>query len=151
MSVHALIFVSVFIALLVGHYIGDFWLQTSRQATDKALKNWRGRLACARHAIALAITKAAILAITVIVTELHVSIAAVTLALVVDAVSHYWADRRTTLQKLADIFGKGGFYTLGKPRPGRDDNPVLGTGAHALDQAWHITWIWIAALIVAIA
>lgn len=150
MSDHALIFACTFAALLVGHYIGDFWLQTRRQAVDKALKGWRGRIACVRHVTTLVISKAVILAITASVTDLHVSIVAITTALAVDAASHYWADRRTTLKKLAEALGKGDFYSLGAPRQGHDDNSSLGTGAHALDQTWHIAWIWIAALIAAI-
>jgi hypothetical protein len=44
--------------------------------------------------------------------------------------------------------GKGEFYRLGAPRRGRDDNPTLGTGAYALDQAWHVGWLFISALII---
>ena len=71
------------------------------------------------------------------------------LALGVDAASHYWADRRYTLRGLAGRLGKSEFYELGAPRPGRDDNPCLGSGAMALDQAWHIGWLFVAALILA--
>lgn len=149
--IHAVVFVSVFIALLVGHYIGDFWLQTATQAENKALKSWRGRFACAQHAATLALTKIVILDITAIVTEIHIPIAAAAIAIIIDAISHYWADRRTPLKKLADMLGKSNFYTLGTPRPGHDDNTSLGTGSHALDQSWHIAWIWIAALIIAAA
>jgi len=35
------------------------------------------------------------------------------------------------------------------PRPHRDDNPTLGTGAYALDQSFHIFWLIIAALLIA--
>ena len=38
---------------------------------------------------------------------------------------------------------------LGAPRPGHDDNPSLGTGAYALDAAWHHGWEAAAALILA--
>jgi hypothetical protein len=70
--------------------------------------------------------------------------------LAVSAGSHYWADRRSTLAALAELVpGKGSFYRLGTPRPGRDDNPTLGTGAYALDQAWHTGWLLIAALVIA--
>jgi hypothetical protein len=47
------------------------------------------------------------------------------------------------------IPGKGEFWHLGAPRPGHDDNPCLGTGAYALDQSWHIAWLFISALVIA--
>jgi hypothetical protein len=68
----------------------------------------------------------------------------------VSAVTHYWADRRTTLARLADALGKGGYYRLGAPRPGRDDNLSLGTGAYALDQSWHWLWLGVAATVTAL-
>lgn len=148
---HAIIFTSAFIALFVGHYLADFWLQTASQAEDKARPDWRGRFACLRHVATLTITKATILGITAAVIGLRISITAACIALIIDAASHYWADRRVTLKKLAELTGKYSFYRLGSPRPKQNDNPVLGTGAHALDQSWHITWLWIAALIIAAA
>ncbi|MEV0404982.1 hypothetical protein [Actinoallomurus sp. NPDC050550] len=76
---------------------------------------------------------------------------------VISAVTHYWADRRSTLRGLAEKLGKTAFYRLGAPRTGtdkdgkeRDDNPSLGTGAYALDQSWHKLWILIAAIVTAI-
>jgi hypothetical protein len=35
----------------------------------------------------------------------------------------------------------------GRRYPGRNDNPVLGTGGYA--QSWHIAWLFIASLIIA--
>jgi hypothetical protein len=81
------------------------------------------------------------------VLNLHLHPVALVAALLVDAVSHYWADRRVTLARLAERIGKGEFYRLGAPREGHDDAPHLGTGAYALDQSWHIAWLFIAALI----
>lgn len=94
-------------------------------------------------------TATGFLALAVSRTGLEVSVTRCVLALLVSAVSHYWADRRTTLARLAALLGSADFYQLGQPRPGRDDNPSLGTGAYALDQSWHIAWLFIAALIIA--
>jgi hypothetical protein len=60
------------------------------------------------------------------------------------------ADVAVVWAALAALIGprKHAFWRLGAPRPGRDDNPVLGTGAYALDQAWHTGWLFIAALII---
>jgi hypothetical protein len=63
--------------------------------------------------------------------------------LAVNAVSHYWADRRSTLAGLARVAGKGGFYGLG-------DGGVApaGTGAYAMDQAWHVGWLVVSVLVM---
>lgn len=55
------------------------------------------------------------------------------------AVTHYFADRRTPLRKLAARTGSGGFYRAGEG---------LATGAALLDQAWHWWWLFVSALIV---
>ncbi|SEG90968.1 hypothetical protein SAMN04489712_1282 [Thermomonospora echinospora] len=59
-----------------------------------------------------------------------------------DGISHYWADRRTTLLRLARLVGKGEFAELGDGAAA-----PAGTGAYALDQSWHIGWLFAAALI----
>ena len=55
------------------------------------------------------------------------------------------------IAKLAALIGKREFVTFGAPRPGRDDNPSMGTGAYALDQSWHWLWLGVAALVTAVA
>lgn len=117
----------IFAALYAAHQIGDYWLQTSAQAEGKSHKDAAGRLACARHVVTMTVCKTAALSI------LHVSGRRVewrraVLALAADAASHYWADRRATLEGLAGklggtvIPGKGEYYRAG--------------GAPFLDQAW---------------
>jgi hypothetical protein len=99
----------------------------------------------------MTMTKIVALVLVTIVTGLDTSPVWVVVGLAVDAVSHYWADRRTTLEKLAGIIpGKAKFYQLGKPRPDHDDNFCLGTGAYALDQSFHIGFLFIAALIISV-
>jgi hypothetical protein len=150
------LFAVAFATLYAGHQVGDIWIQTHRQALGKALAGWPGRRACAAHVITLTAVIAAALVTSVKVAGVHPRPLAVIIALAVNAVSHYAADRRTPLRKLADalgatiIPGKGEFYRLGSPRPGHDDNPTLGTGAFHLDQAFHIAWLFIAALIITI-
>jgi hypothetical protein len=151
MPAHALIFACVFAALYAAHHIGDQWIQTHTQACTKGGPGWIARLACVRHTATITATKIIALIITTAVTGLHISLAFTTLGLALDAASHYWADRRTTLAKLAALLNKGDYYRLGAPRPGHDDNPGTGTGAFHLDQSWHIAWIWITALIIASA
>ncbi|MER7659796.1 transcriptional regulator [Streptomyces albidoflavus] len=152
----AALFAAVFIALYVGHTVGDHWVQSSCQAATKGLPGWSGRLACGRHVLGLTLTKAAVLAPVALVLGLSVTVLGLVAGLSVDAASHYWADRRTTLAKLAATCGKAEFYSLGTgahpAHPVTEEGrpaATLGTGAYALDQSWHMLWLGVAALIVA--
>lgn len=162
-SVHlfqAITFLVVGYVMLITHEVADHWVQTSWQAGNNGLhgdKKWTGRLACAKHVASYTFCTAFAVGVMWHVFGLHMSWTGFALGQAVSAVTHYWADRRTTLQRLAETFGLGGFYRLGAPRVGqdkngksRDDNPSLGTGAYALDQSWHKAWIMIAAVITAI-
>ncbi|MEU3078751.1 transcriptional regulator [Streptomyces laurentii] len=149
-------FAAVFIALWIGHSVGDHWVQSSCQAAYKGLPGRAGRLACTKHVLCLTITKAAVLAPVALALGLHLSAAGLLLGLGLDAASHWWADRRTTLAALARICGKGEFYTLGTgAHPAHpvtaEGKPAatLATGAYALDQSWHTAWLGAAALIIA--
>ncbi|WP_405647297.1 transcriptional regulator [Streptomyces sp. NBC_00019] len=142
-------FAAVFVALYVAHSVGDHWVQTSHQSAHKGRPGWVGRLADARHVATLTATKLIVLLPVVWLLDLHVSVPGVVAGLGIDAVTHWWADRRTTLAWLAKVTGKGEFYHLGSPRADRDDNPHIGTGAYALDQSFHHLWLLIAALITA--
>ncbi|MGP3914281.1 transcriptional regulator [Nonomuraea sp. 10N515B] len=143
-------FAAVFAALYAAHTVGDHWYgQTHRQAVGKGARTAEGRRHCLGHVLLLALHKAGALAAVCAVTGLRLPLLWVAAGLLVDAVSHYWADRRYTLAWLAERTGKGDFYQLGQPRPGRDDAPHLGTGAYAMDQSWHVAWLFVAALIIA--
>ncbi len=145
-----IVFSAGFAALFAAHQVGDHWVQSSCQAAAKGGDSWRARIACAKHVTSLTVTKLVFLTPIVLVLGMTVHPLAAATGLLVDALSHYWADRRTTLARLADRVGKGEFYQLGTPRPDHDDNPSLGTGAYALDQSWHIAWLVAAALILSI-
>lgn len=133
------------------HQLGDHWIQSDHDAQAKGRPGWDGRRACATHVATLTITKVIGLGLMLAVTGLRPAGWALVLGLAVDAGSHYWADRRTTLARLAELVpGKAAFWQLGAPRAGHDDNPSLGTGAYALDQSWHIGWLFIAALLIAL-
>jgi len=133
-------FAAVGFTLLAAHSVGDHWVQTHRQACTKGAPTQAGRAACAWHVATLTATKAAALLAMELVTGLRLAAVAVLVGLAVDAASHYWADRRTTLARLAEAAGKGDFYRMGEG---------LASGAYALDQSWHIGWLFITALIIA--
>lgn len=149
-------FAAVFVALYVGHSVGDHWVQSSCQAADKGKPGWVGRLADARHVLSLTLTKMILLVPVVLLLDLRVSALGLVLGFTVDAVTHWWADRRTTLAWLAKVAGKGEFYSLGTPAhpaapatAGGGYAPTLGTGAYALDQSFHHVWLLVGALIIA--
>lgn len=143
------VFAAVFVALYAAHHVSDHWVQTHAQALAKGGPGWAGRLACARHVVSMTIIKVILLTLTASITGIPVTLWHAVIGLVLDAVSHYWADRRTTLARLAARTGKTPYYALDAPRPGHDDNVTTGTGAYHLDQAFHIAFLWAAALIIA--
>ncbi|MFL4497636.1 transcriptional regulator, partial [Streptomyces sp. VTCC 41912] len=143
----AAVFAAVFVALFVAHSVGDHWVQTSHQAAHKG-ENDRapgqssraGRIACTLHVIGLTITKGIALAAVVWALDLPVTVTGVAAGLGVDAATHWWADRRSTLAWLAKVTGKTEFLSLGTPahpaHPVTAEGgyaPTLGTGAYALD------------------
>lgn len=140
-------FAGLAVALLVAHQIADHWVQTEHQANTKGQHDNAGRLACARHVASYtAVTSLSVLAIWG-AFQLNISWTGFFAGQMVSAVTHYWADRRFTLARLAALTGHAGFYMLGQPRPGCDDNPSLGTGAYAMDQSWHWGWLGVAAFL----
>lgn len=146
-----LTFTVVFIALLVGHEVGDHWTQTKDQANGKGEAGWPGRLHCAAHVATYTATQLVAIAAVWLFLDVPVSPAGLAAGLAVSAVTHYIADRRTPLRRIAAWISptKLAFYELGTPRAGRDDNPSLGTGAYVLDQSWHKAWLFVSALVVA--
>ncbi|MGW7108804.1 transcriptional regulator [Streptomyces xanthophaeus] len=152
---HAATFSTVFAALYVAHSVGDHWVQSSCQAADKGKPGWTGRLADTRHVAGLTVTKLLVLLPVALLLDLHLTAAGLAVGLGVDAVTHWWADRRSTLAWLAKVTGKGEFYSLGTPA--HPVHPVtavgtpaahLGTGAYALDQSFHHVWLLVAALVI---
>ena len=126
--------------LLAAHYVGDFWVQTDHQAQTKADKTAGGWASLVLHVATYTLTAAVMLSITTLVLGLGWSPARIALGLGVSAVTHGWADRRRPLAWLARVLGKSRFYDSGV-------QPV-GTGAFQLDQAFHIFWLYVAALII---
>lgn len=140
-------FAATFAALYAAHQIGDHHVQQDRDACDKGKPGAVGRKACARHVASYTATAVVALAVTNRVTGAGIKPGRALAALAFSAATHYVIDRREPLRKFAEATGHGGFYQLGQPRPGRDDNPSLGTGAYALDQSLHTGCLFVAALI----
>lgn len=142
------------------HGIGDHWIQTDKCAQAKSAPGTSGRLACAWHVLTyIATMTGAVVAAAagvalavglgpagtwILLSPMHLVI-----AMTLTAVTHYIADRRTPLRRLAAATGHRRFVELGLPREGRDDLPTLGTGMYALDQSAHIGLLLPAAVIIA--
>jgi len=163
---HPAVFAAVFAALYAAHEVGDHWVSTNQgamrkgltkdQATAAGLHRHAGPRACAVHVASYTATAALFLLALAWRTGLPLDPTRTAVALAVSAGTHYWADRRRTLRwlcrsldRLFPTLGKETFYDLGAVRPGHDDNPSLGTGAYALDQSFHVLWLFAAALTVA--
>ncbi|MEO3750149.1 DUF3307 domain-containing protein [Streptomyces sp. B6B3] len=143
-------FAAVFATLFVAHSVGDHWVQTTPQARNKGRPGWPGRLAGVRHVVGLTLTKLLLLALVAVVLSLPLTTTGTCVGLAVDAYSHWWADRRSTLARLAQLLGKGEFHALGSTVTDSHGRPShLGTGAYALDQSWHHFWLLVAALLIA--
>lgn len=143
------VFAATFATLFVAHQVADHWVQRESEAANKGKPGWVGRISCASHVLGYTGTAGLLLAGLVVASGIHLSHWRLLVGLLVSAVSHYVADRRTPLAKLAHWTGHDQFYRLGAPRQDRDDNPSLGTGAYALDQSFHYLFLFVAALIIA--
>jgi hypothetical protein len=171
-------FAVVAVTLLIAHSVADHWVQTGAQALDKGLPGRPGRRACAAHVLTYTLTTTAAVGAVWWLFALPVTWWGFAAGQVVSAGTHYWADRRFTLEWVTTIapfrwMGKHEFYRLGAPRqvlaydsndvavelrrtnkpwegPGPWDNPTLGTGAYALDQSWHIGWLGVAAVVTVV-
>jgi hypothetical protein len=118
----------VLATMIVAHYAGDYWVQSDRQATKK--EHDAGQ--CLLHVLTYCLTQMLFLWVLTLVTGWQPSMWGVGGALAVTAVTHYVADRREPLRRLATLLGKGGFVERG--------------GLPLLDQAWHLMWLFPAAL-----
>lgn len=156
------------LALYAGHHVGDYWVQSDHQARNKGDVGTEGVLACLLHVAGYVATQLGFLVALALVTDFRPGPWALLAGLAVSGVTHYLADRREhglMFWLARHIPGKAAFLELGKPRVHRVmaaenpddpmivtklDNPTLGTGAWALDQAWHVFWgVFVTALVIA--
>ncbi|ONI82991.1 hypothetical protein ALI144C_18255 [Actinosynnema sp. ALI-1.44] len=134
-------FAASFVALLAAHQIADYWVQTDHQATNKGrhgsrAENAAGRAACVAHVISYSAVSTAAVAGIGRALRLGASWRGILAGQAISAVSHYWADRRFPLRRLAGRIGKLDYHDRG--------------GNAMLDQSWHIGWLTLAALATAV-
>jgi hypothetical protein len=136
----------VAVALYAAHPVADYWVQTSHQALLKGEPGPVGRWNCAKHVATYTVTCLVVLDVLFLATGWQPHLWALLAGLGFNAVTHYAADRRTPLRRLARLVGREEFWEVGTDA----DKPCLGTGALALDQAFHQACLFVAALIIAI-
>lgn len=152
MNAAATRFLITAIALYAAHEVGDELVQTGHQAQAKGDPGWRGRLACAGHVATYSATGA--LAIFAASRRLGVPMQrrALLAGLALNAATHYVADRRTPLRRIAELIGSGDYVrcaTVVRTPGGEAQDTGPGTGLFHLDYAWHYGWIFLSALVAA--
>lgn len=137
----AVTFAAVLPGLLVAHAVGDRWLQTDHQAVTKGHAGHIGRIACASHVLTYTAVTALVTGILWVALGLSVSPAGFLAGQAVSALTHYWIDRRVTLAAFVARYTPWNrtYYTQ-----------VPG-GAEHLDQSAHMVWLFVAALLTAVA
>jgi len=129
-------FAALFVALYVAHTIADYWVQTDWQARTKGTAGMLGRIACTLHVATYTATLLIVVVGVAYRLDVDLSPARVGLAIAVSAITHYIADRRTPLRRLAVALRHSGAW--------------LDQGGLALiDQSWHVGWLGVAALVIA--
>jgi hypothetical protein len=139
-------FAVVLPTLLVAHHVADHWVQTDEQARDKGRRDVDGRLACAAHVATYTLTTLLFVVAVWLLFDLPISSAGFLLGQMVSAATHYWADRRFTLEWLVQRWpfsrmGKHDFYRLGQPRKVRavicsvpDSEPPAGRMVELIEE-----------------
>jgi hypothetical protein len=137
-------FATIFAALLVGHYLGDYFVQTDYQAQYKGKRGTRfldrlGRWNCAKHAVTYTATLAAVLGAALAVDGVEADARALLViwsGLILNGITHYIIDRRWTLEALARLMGKGRWIDNDPEALPKFDQAahivILGGVAHAM-------------------
>ncbi|MFJ7909835.1 hypothetical protein [Kitasatospora sp. NPDC096204] len=137
-SIRAARFAAAYALLRSAADVADHWIQTDHQATTKGLPGAAGREACAAHVASYVAVQGAALLGGARLLGIRLRPGPVAAALALSAVTHYVADRREPLRRLADATGKGDFARLA-------DHGL--NGGYLLDQAWHHAAETLAALV----
>jgi len=128
-------FSAIFVMLYIAHMIADYWVQTDWQAKRKAIVGAAGRIACSIHVATYTATLAIVVVVVSYRLDMDLSPVKVIVALAVSAITHYIADRRIPLRRLAVACRHSGAW-------------LDGGGLALVDQAWHLGWLGVVALII---
>ncbi len=157
----------VFATLHAAHQVADHWVQSDHQARHKGDAGLMGHWACFNHVFSYFTTQVVFLAVVQVIFHVNVVTPWSLLILIGNGATHYFVDRRKPLVWLAGKVPGNTLHLLGVPRQhlvevrydhagnvmtgtAPIDSPCLGTGAYALDQSWHVGWLWVTTLAIAV-
>lgn len=137
-------FGTIMAALIVGHYLGDYFVQTHVQAANKGrrgtrVENFAGRIHCLWHAWTYTLTLIGVLWAVLAVSGVEQDVRSHLImcgVLVLNGVTHYVIDRRWTLEAFARFIGKSGWI---------DNDPEA---LPKLDQAAHLVLLGAVAFVL---
>lgn len=129
---------TVFVALVAGHYAGDFLVQTDHQSAHKAERSWRGVRAMYGHLIGYLACQSAALVLLQL-SGIKMPAPAAYAALAFSVITHGFIDRRWPVVWWGEHTGSAAFVAA--------DNPVHGR-MH-VDQAMHFVCMFLAAVVFA--
>lgn len=144
----------VFCAMLAGHFVGDHWVQTSKQAVKKSIAANGKACAiwhCAKHVTTWSAVVLGCVAGAGVWLNLPLRPGWLLAAIMINAVTHFVADLRAPLIWLAHRLCRTAYMThVQVVRPaGVDTGGGPGTALFWLDQSWHIFWAFVAACVAA--
>lgn len=152
MTSRAAKFAAVAAVLYAAHQIGDHPVQNGGDSQHKQEPGLDGRRACRRHVATYTITTGLAVGVANAALGLNLTWPGIVAGQAISAFTHYPVDRGAPLRRMAARIGKldfiEGITVVRQPGfPADDRGP--GTGSYALDQAWHIGWLAVAALVTA--
>ncbi|MFJ5232369.1 hypothetical protein ACIQBJ_21045 [Kitasatospora sp. NPDC088391] len=128
-------FATVYALLRASADVADHWIQTDHQAATKGQQDGvagqsaaAGRRACAAHVASYTAVQGTALLLANRAFELGLRPSRIAAALLLSAATHFVADRRELLRRLAHATRGGRFVDLA-------DGGL--NGAYLMDQAWH--------------
>lgn len=134
------VFAAVFIALYVGHMLGDHVVQTDHQAAHKSGPGLLGWGALLTHVGTYGLTQTLALSAAGVVLDVPATGLGVTLGVAFSMATHGFIDRRWPVQWLCRHTGSEAFGKLA----GHGLN-----GAYLVDQTLHIACLFVSALLIA--
>ncbi|MET9399286.1 transcriptional regulator [Kitasatospora sp. NPDC002965] len=132
-------FAATYALLRAAGAVADHWIQTSEQSVTKGKPGHEGRAACAVHVASYVGAQGLALVAGNRVLGLGMRPSRIAAALLISGATHYIADRRRPLERLAELTGKAEFYHLGEDTVNAKGERAyhVGTGAYQLDQSYH--------------
>jgi hypothetical protein len=155
-QVRAVVTAVAFAAMLAGHYVGDHWIQTCKQACTKPLGGTTSTrvavFACVRHVVTWGLTVLAALVGAAAWLNLPLRPGWVAAGMALNMVTHFVIDLRVPLIWVARLLGRTSYIEHVQVHRGEKvgvERSGPGTALFHLDQAAHIAFLFLSTLIMA--